>query len=70
MTAPYFHDGSARTLAQVMDHYAAGGVVKTNISPNMIKPKLSKQDKQDIIEFLYALTGDVDQELSKFILPE
>jgi len=70
MTAPYFHDGSARTLAQVMEHYAAGGVVKTNISPNMIKPKLSKQNKQDIIEFMSALTGDIDQELSKVILPE
>lgn len=25
MTAPYFHDGSARTLDDVLDHYARGG---------------------------------------------
>lgn len=25
VTAPYFHDGSARTLRDVIDHYAAGG---------------------------------------------
>lgn len=25
VTAPYFHDGSAQTLAEVLDHYRAGG---------------------------------------------
>jgi cytochrome c peroxidase len=25
LTAPYFHDGSAATLDEVIDHYAAGG---------------------------------------------
>jgi cytochrome c peroxidase len=33
LTAPYFHDGSARTLEEVVEHYARGGVVRTNLSP-------------------------------------
>ncbi|MES2354453.1 MAG: cytochrome c peroxidase [Pseudomonadota bacterium] len=34
-TAPYFHDGSAKTLTDVIDHYVKGGVVKTNLSPSL-----------------------------------
>jgi cytochrome c peroxidase len=56
-TAPYFHDGSASDLEAVVDHYAKGGVVKTNLSPNMTEVKLSKQDKADLVAFMKALTS-------------
>lgn len=58
-TAPYFHDGSASTLAEVVDHYAKGGVVKTNLSPNMKALTLSEQEKADIVAFMEALTSEV-----------
>lgn len=57
LTAPYFHDGSAKTLEEVVAHYAKGGVVKTNLSPEMKKLTLSKQDKEDLVAFLKALTS-------------
>lgn len=57
-TAPYFHDGSSMTLNEVMDHYIKGGVVTTNLSPNMKKLKLSKKEKSAIIAFLEALKTD------------
>jgi cytochrome c peroxidase len=69
-TAPYFHDGSAKTLNDVIEHYMTGGVVKTNLSPNMIKPNLTRQDKKDLIAFLEALTGKVDPALSQVDLPD
>ena len=56
-TAPYFHDGSAATLEDVIDHYERGGVVKTDLSPNMKPLSLSKQDKRDLVAFLKALTS-------------
>lgn len=69
-TAPYFHDGSAKTLGEVIDHYMTGGVVQTNLSPNMIKPNLTEQDKKDLIAFLEALTGEVDPVLAQVNLPK
>jgi cytochrome c peroxidase len=35
LTAPYFHDGAATTLRDVVDHYVRGGVDHSNLSSNM-----------------------------------
>lgn len=56
-TAPYFHDGSARTLEDVVNHYDQGGVVKTNLAPNMKALGLSDAEKADLIAFMRALTS-------------
>lgn len=68
--APYFHDGSAATLMDVVEHYAVGGLAKSNLSPNMSIGKLSKQDKLDLVEFLKALTSELDPKLTQYTLPE
>lgn len=57
LTAPYFHDGSAKDLSEVVDHYMSGGAVKDNLSPNMKKLTLSKQERADLIAFLGVLTS-------------
>lgn len=57
LTAPYFHDGSARTLMEVVEHYEAGGVVKTNLSPEMKPLTLTQGEKEDLVAFLRALTS-------------
>ncbi len=56
-TAPYFHDGSAATLADVVEHYSKGGIVKTNLSPSMEKLDLSKKEQQAVVAFLHALSS-------------
>ena len=56
LSAPYFHDGSAATLADVVEHYAKGGEVTLNLSPSFRKAPLSAQDKADLVAFLQALT--------------
>jgi cytochrome c peroxidase len=57
LTAPYFRDGSAATLSEVVEHYNRGGDDKSNLS-NDIKPlKLSDQEKSDLVAFMRSLTG-------------
>ena len=70
LTAPYFHDGSAATLDDVLDHYQAGGRTITsgpyagngNLSPlkdPLIQPRqMSAQDRADVIAFLQSLSDD------------
>lgn len=65
-TAPYFHDGSAANLEDVMDHYIRGGDVTTHLSPNMKKLNLNAQEKADIVAFMRALNSNHEP----FVLPE
>ena len=58
-TAPYMHDGSQKTLKEVVDFYVGGG----NSNPHLdkeIKPLtgLSKQDREDLVAFLESLTSE------------
>lgn len=57
LTAPYFHDGSAKTLRQVVEHYVAGGEVKSNLSPNMRTLDLAAEDKEALVAFMQALSS-------------
>jgi cytochrome c peroxidase len=57
LNAPYFHDGSAKTLLDVVKHYVSGGVVTTNLDPNIKPLKLSEQEQTDLVAFMHALTG-------------
>jgi cytochrome c peroxidase len=57
LTAPYMHDGSLRTLKEVVDFYVGGG----NGNPHLdkeIKPlsKLTRQERADLEAFLESLT--------------
>lgn len=65
LSAPYFHDGSANDLNQVMDHYITGGIVKTNLSPNMKPLSITNTEKSAIIEFLKSITSPQ----KPFVLP-
>lgn len=58
ITAPYYHDGSAATLRDVVDHYVRGGDDRSNVSADVRPLDLSEQDKQDLIAFMQALTGE------------
>jgi cytochrome c peroxidase len=57
-TYPYMHDGSLKTLAEVIDYYDAGGIPNPNLSPLMKPLHLSHQEKEDLIAFLEALSGE------------
>ena len=55
LTAPYFHDGSAESLMEVVEHYKEGGV-QDNLSPEMKDIELSAQEINDLIAFLHAIS--------------
>ena len=56
LTAPYFHDGSAKTLAEVVEHYSKGGVTKADLSSNMKTLNLTREEADAIVAFMQALT--------------
>jgi cytochrome c peroxidase len=68
VSAPYMHDGSIKTLSEVLDFYAAGGRNITSGSNqgdgrlNALKStfikgfSMSEQDKEDLTAFLKTLT--------------
>jgi cytochrome c peroxidase len=57
VTAPYMHDGSQKTLEEVIDFYNQGGE-KNPVLDSGIRPlNLTDQEKADLVEFLKALTS-------------
>ena len=56
LTAPYMHDGSIKTLAEVVNHYNNGGRGHFNQSPLVQPLGLSEIEMQDLISFLESLT--------------
>ncbi len=68
LTAPYMHDGSIPTLAEVVDHYVAGGREITdgplagdgrrnpNKSPLVQQLDLDAAEQADLVAFLESLT--------------
>lgn len=57
LTAPYMHNGSYRTLEEVIDHYDRGGDNKDNLDPSMHPLGLTAQEKSDLVQFLKSLSG-------------
>lgn len=59
-TAPYMHDGSLKTLKDVVDFYVGGG----NSNPHLDKemhalPFLTGPERADLLAFLRSLTGEM-----------
>jgi cytochrome c peroxidase len=70
LTAPYFHDGSTATLAEVIEYYDRGGIENPQLDPKIGALDLTPVEKQDLLEFLHALTGLRNQVVSAPELPE
>ncbi len=63
LTAPYMHNGSLRTLRQVVEFYHQGGI-KNEILDPLIQPlKLNDNEINSLIAFLNSLTGSNVDEL-------
>jgi cytochrome c peroxidase len=68
-SAPYFHDGSAKTLEEAVDIMLGGGkpnehLDKKNLEAHNLPPEM----REDLLNFLRSLT--VDCTLSKPALPQ
>ena len=62
LTAPYFHDGSARTLADVVKFYNEGGRQNINREWDLNSLSLSEDEQRDLVIFLESLTGKLPEE--------
>jgi cytochrome c peroxidase len=58
-TAPYMHDGSLATLADVVDYYDRGCEPHPNLSSKIVKLGLTAQERSDLVAFLEALSGTI-----------
>ena len=61
-TAPYMHDGSLKTLRQVVDYYVGGGNSNPNLDRRIRPLELSGQERADLVAFLESLSGPVPAE--------
>jgi len=66
LTAPYMHDGSQRTLEEVIKFYDKGGEDNPYLDGGIRPLKLTAQEETDLVEFLKALTSD---DLTRFSKP-
>jgi cytochrome c peroxidase len=57
LNPPYMHDGSQKTLEEVVDWYVKGGHPNPFLSDKIKKLELTDQDKADLVAFMKALTG-------------
>ena len=62
---PYMHDGSERTLGDVVAFYDRGGVKNPWLSQDIKPLGLSREEQADLVAFLHALTGEIDPEVGK-----
>jgi cytochrome c peroxidase len=68
-TAPYFHDGSVKTLEEAVDTMLAGGKPNDHIDKKNLQPhKLDATMREDLLNFLKSLS--VDCKLTKPPLPQ
>ncbi len=57
-TAPYMHDGSLKTLRDVVDHYAGGFVKRPSVDSNLVRDLvLTEAEKEALIAFLKTLSS-------------
>jgi cytochrome c peroxidase len=55
LTGPYMHDGSLKTLEDVVEFYNKGGGANPNLDPALKPLGLTKEEMADLVAFLKAL---------------
>jgi cytochrome c peroxidase len=55
--APYMHDGSVKTLGDVLDIYAKGGLPNPHLDTRLTPFYLDEETKRDLLAFLDSLNG-------------
>jgi cytochrome c peroxidase len=58
-TAPYMHDGSFATLAEVVDFYDRGNAPNPGLDSELHPLHLTPSEKRDLIAFLQSLNGRI-----------
>ncbi len=56
--APYMHDGTVKTLSEVLDVYAKGGLPNPHLDTRLAPFYLDEETKRDLLAFLDSLNGE------------
>jgi cytochrome c peroxidase len=59
LTWPYLHDGSAATLADVVEFYDGGGIPNPTLDVRIKALGLADAEQNDLVAFLQSLTGSL-----------
>lgn len=70
LTAPYMHDGSLKTLDDVIEHYVRGGEGSPNTEVTIGHLELSADEKADLRAFLESLTDPEFISASRYARPD
>jgi cytochrome c peroxidase len=57
-TAPYMHNGSLKTLKEVIEFYNKGGTKNPNLDKEIKPLNLTDEEEKDLVEFLKTLSGE------------
>lgn len=73
-TAPYMHNGSKKTLKEVIDFYDSGATLSPWIDPNISKHfplglQLTEEQKQDLIAFILTMSDSSFVKKTEFSKP-
>lgn len=58
LTAPFMHDGSMKSLTEVIDHYSSGGKPHKHKSHHIKPLNLNSEEKDQLVAFLQTLTDE------------
>lgn len=58
LTSPYMHNGSLKTLIDVVQFYNRGGIANSHLDKLMHSLHLNDNEVNDLVEFMRALTSD------------
>lgn len=70
LTAPYMHNGSEKTLLDVMKFYNKGGELNPNLDGGMRPLKLTDQQLDEMVEFMKTLTSDNARRKTQTVKPQ
>jgi cytochrome c peroxidase len=57
------HDGSLKTLREVVDFYAGGGNSNPHLDKEMKSLELTRAERDDLVVFLESLTGEMPPDI-------
>ncbi len=70
LTGPYMHNGSEKTLLDVVKFYNKGGEPNPNLDGGMRPLKLTDPQMDDVVEFLKTLTSDEARRKAQTLKPQ
>lgn len=68
--APYMHDGSLKTLKEVVEHYNKGGNPNPWLSKKVFPLKLTSEEVDQVVAFMEALDGTGYQDTAPKSFPQ